>query len=687
MKRTSALLFSLILSSIVAAQPPSKAELDKMLKQQQDILQKMKNDPRYKQQNGVIATSFSDGDDYGNADNWKFPPKNETLIASLPKKPLNRSQLVSFLNETLTQLTKKMPAGIAASIQTISKKLGNDGLQMENLAIDGWYTNYREEALMLIVKAAVLRPDDGLLLNNCAAILNMSGMEQFSIPILKYVAQFYPDDAMVLNNIGQAYAGLGETDTAMYYLGRCLKSDPDNAEANNTAGQIEVTKGNKEKAADYFEKSLSSAYSKPAELKLRKIRTESMATMVRPRVKVPEYFNQYKYKLPAQCTNVEGAAQAEAEQTAFREMISKLVNTYGSKAGELGQNMYARMASMSGRIKQKGEFMAQPFYELCGIMARDLLSDFSKELHDVLSRVDKNYFAAVEKLKNEYSVERRRIEKSYSDREKPQCCGEGNVSCCIDEEKRCREINDLGNKYLPQFALLTEEWQEKNQNVFRKYFDQLIYWSYLSYHPLGDDHFRAQSFYPLVLQFLLMLGKIDHTEVIKPCQFTPSQATADSIDIKEIDCPLDLTIPFVVGKLQLTCDKFSFSGGEGLVFSYEKDFKTKQSTLSLGIGVKLELGGKMGPIKGGVSIGADESLFITFDGNNGFSDAGLSFNAKAGGGANAAGVVKKGESVSAGYSFGINSGCNFNEGPFKGMLGPAPDVQQNKNVKIYKSGR
>jgi len=32
----------------------------------------------------------------------------------------------------------------------------------------------------------------------------------------------------------------------------------------------------------------------------------------------------------------------------------------------------------------------------------------------------------------------------------------------------------------------------------------------------------------------------------------------------------------------------------------------------------------------------------------------------------------------------FNSGWNFNEGPFKGMIGLAPEVPLNKNVKIYK---
>ena len=40
---------------------------------------------------------------------------------------------------------------------------------MENVALYGWYTKYREEAFLPAIRAAQASPDDGLLLNNCAA--------------------------------------------------------------------------------------------------------------------------------------------------------------------------------------------------------------------------------------------------------------------------------------------------------------------------------------------------------------------------------------------------------------------------------------------------------------------------------------------------------------------------------------
>lgn len=151
-------------------------------------------------------------------------------------------------------------------------------------------------------------------------------------------------------------------------------------------------------------------------------------------------------------------------------------------------------------------------------------------------------------------------------------------------------------------------------------------------------------------------------------------------------------------KFELNCDKIAFSGGEGAVFSYETNFKTKQSTLSVGIGVTLNIGKvSLGPVEGKVSAGVSETLFITFDGDNKVADFGLKFGAKASAGAEAKGEkeIAPGKSIEVkrelnnkeigvGYKFGINSDWDFNEGPFKGMIGPAPEKQVNKNVPIYK---
>ena len=268
----------------------------------------------------------------------------------------------------------------------------------------------------------------------------------------------------------------------------------------------------------------------------------------------------------------------------------------------------------------------------------------------------------MELLENGYQSTLKRINNGFAERDKDCGDGKSNINCPSDEE-RCNTYNNLANLYLPKFAAATEEWQQRNMLVYRQYFDELVYWHYLSLHPTGDDNFRIR-YYEFIQKYLVMLGSIGNTRAIKPCKFTETTATKESNELKDFDCPIDVELGIGIGKIQLNCENFSITGGEGVIFGYEKDFKTKQSTLSIGIGVKFDLGLKAGPAKAIVGVKATESVFITFDGNNGIADFGLENEAKLT--AHVTGVIK--ENVGIGSKFGINSGWDFNEGPFKGMI-------------------
>ena len=215
MKKRILLTFLFAFTFLFSFAQPTQAEINKMVKTAQDAMKKygkdstvnkaMKNAEEQQKQvadaiknqsktnngssNGLYA---SDPGSYGNVDNWKFPPRNIALLASLPKKVFNKAELVSFLNDVYSQLSKKFSTNISSSAQSIAAKYNNDGNKMGDVAVAGWYTNYQEEGLLLIIKSAINSPDNGMLLNNCAALLNMSGIEQKAIPILKYVLQLYP---------------------------------------------------------------------------------------------------------------------------------------------------------------------------------------------------------------------------------------------------------------------------------------------------------------------------------------------------------------------------------------------------------------------------------------------------------------------------------------------------------------
>ncbi|HLG40048.1 MAG TPA: hypothetical protein VI461_10280, partial [Chitinophagaceae bacterium] len=585
----------------------------------------------------------------------------------------------SFLNDLYEQLSKKLTPGVSASVQAMVTQYKNDGNKMGDAAIMGWYSSHAEEAVLLIVKAAAINPGNEVLLSNCAALLTMSGIEQKAIPILKYTLQSYPNSSMVLNNLGQAYSGLGELDTAMYYFGRCLRIVPEHAEACGTAGFIEESKGHTEKAVEYFEKSIKTAFSKPVALKLRKLKKAArIRPLIRPRIKLPEYFNQFKYDFPPQCISTSNAVMAEAEHNAFRKMITQQAQKFGAMYAEVAQKQMAKgMAIMNangaGRVLKENEFMAQPFYEQCQVMAGEVLSDYRKDLSEFNSKTLKEFASDMKALDNEYRAKYEAMMGAFALR----CpSGEGaSHANCATEEEICAAKNALANTYLPKFAYLTQEVQEKGKRIFNTYFDELVYWHYLSLNPVSRNDFLMQ-YYVFIEQYLTMMGGLCQTKIIKPCDAKSTTTTKESNNIKDVDCPLDFGISFVIGSIELDCEKFSIEGGEALVFKYEKDFKTRSSTLHVGIGVNIDLGK-------GFDVGAREYAFIKFDGDGKYSDAGIKTEVSAEGGIEKSGIGVKAE---AGFTLGIESGWDFNEGPLKNILGPKPEVPLNKNVKVYNPG-
>lgn len=684
-------LFSFSVQFVFAQ--PTQAEINKMMKDAQALIKKyggdstVKNAMKNQQGNnkGVTNSLYSaDPSSYGNVDNWKFPAKNTTLLASLPKKIFTKTELVGFLNDLYIQLSKKLPASVVSSVQAMAANYKNDGNKMGDVAMMGWYSSHPEESILLIVKAAAVNPDNEVLLNNCAALLNLGGIEQKAIPILKYVLQSYPDNSMLLNNLGQAYAGLGELDTAMVYLMRCMKITPEHAEACGTAGFIEESKGHTEKAVEYFEKSIKNGFSKTVYLKLRKLKKgRSIANLIRPRIKLPEYFNQFKYDLPPQCLSTSNAAIAEAEHNAFRKMITQQLQKYGAMYAELAQKkmekgMKIMNANGTGRILSENEFMAQPYYELCNIMASEVLNEYKKEMDEFHSKILKQYNSDLKVIDTKYKAELKTLKEGFQKRE-AECCGEGkSSSCCPTDAEKCEAYNNLANTWLPQFAYITEELQKKVKLIFRTYFDELVYWHYLSLNPVSNDDFRMQYYY-FIQQYLNTMGALCQTKIIKPCIAETITGSRQANAIKEMDCPLNFGFSFIVGSIQLDCEKFSIESGEIAIFKYEKDFKTRESTLNIGIGAALHLGKNF-------SIGAEEYAFIKFDGSGHFSDGGIKMEAYAE--ATLGEKVKSdkdkiGVKTEVGYTLGIESGWNFNEGPFKNLLTPKPETPQKKNMKIY----
>jgi tetratricopeptide (TPR) repeat protein len=630
------------------------AQMEAMMKNIQKQMDSMMKDPRLK---GVKPPQTAGGGNTKGPNIKNVPAKDSIRIRNIPRANFTLPELTNYINDLRSQLSRKLPADAVRSANEIARKLNNDPAKLDAASLHAWQKGATEEALLLSVDAASKSGGDGLLLTNTGAILDMSGLPEKAIPILRTIVRYNPDNAIAHNNLGQAYTQLGLHDSAMYYLGRCINLSPKHPEANNTAGHIELKRGNKAKAKNYFENSISGSFSLSANKGLRTADPKAkIRKLVKPKVKIPEYFNQWKYKLLPQCHNVKESKQLEEMHREYRQFYSRLHVQYEKQRIAVEKQWQAEAMQRMQKRQQaalKGEAnLVKPFQGLAAAMESELTIEFSEAVME-LEKFNTDNRKQYRDLEAEYNREYEKYTKA--------------------NQETCESMNDFNNKFLDRFAQLNEEWQHRNLKLYHDYIDEFIYWGYLS---SSDDLEFSLKLYTWADRYMQLLGRLSVTKTIAACREDERQDLDKPIpeELKQYDCPLELEIPFVVGALSADCEKFSFSVGEGVVFRYEKNFTgQRQSTMSLGIGAGIYLL-KVPGAPAGIQASANMSVFLSFDNMGHLMDGGVQNGAKASAGiefeAGERIKIKKEmkKEVGFGWRFGINSGVSFDDEPLKKLL-------------------
>ncbi len=690
------IVFCIILvNGLVTIAQPDKEKLDQ-LKAQLTIIQKRADSMNNTLKNGSVKQTGTrpQVNAPGTAiTNMQLPKPDILKIYSLPKKTLSLPELAIYIKNLHGQLSKNLPPAMVSNAKAIANDLGNDPLKMEGAAWFAFQNSKYAEAVLLITEAAIGKPDDGLLLTNAGAILDMSGLSDKAIPILKTTIQNDPKNSIAVNNIAQAYCVLGMIDSATTYLNTCVRLSPQHPEANNTAGQIELAKGNKAKAKIYFENAIRGGFSVSAYQALRSIdktdkNSYKIKKLIGPKIKFPEYFNQYKYKLPRLCTNVGEAKAVQAEQDAFIIMINNAKRKMDALKKEREKNLSsfspeAYNKQILEKINNK-QPVVRPFQVMAGIVAAETTNEYREELLE-LKKFDTQNRLQYNSLYKQYEADYEALKKSF-DNVDDKCCGEGDVSCCNDPSY-CIKLNALRNKYLELFANLNADWQNKNLAFQRKYLNDLLYWEPLAASSTDEAYIRYYNWAGLYLGAIAEMAK---TIILEPC-ITEKEITQNAKDsvLKTYDCDIEFHAKFGVGKLTLDCEKFSIEGGEGLIGKIERNFTTRQTTLSVGVGVYVGVGGGFAGLGAGAEAGISMSAFLNIDNTGAITDGGIINRAGASAVVNFEAGEKLGftkklaeQKVEFESRLGINSGWSFNEGPLKNILTPQ-EKPLNKNVKVY----
>lgn len=701
-------VISLLLPCSLLAQQPTPAEIQKKAEEAIKKAEQFMNDPKVKaamekakQMNQQPATA-------PNADSMKrisengmalakprkidtanfiLPPRNDKYLNALPIRTFNRAELVSYLHNLNSKLTELIRSTYGKDIQNIP----DQAVTKTGTSIGLWIIGELEKSPLVALKGAELNPDNVTLLNNAGGVLTGCGLGVNAIPILQYVLEKQPGNNMVLNNLGQAYLSLGDDKKAEQYLLQCVSSYNYYPDANLALACIYNSRGNKSSALKYVENSLRGAWSPRASNLLYKLKPDAkLMDYVRHRYKQPEHFNIHKYPMLPQCMKVDDAPVLKPQYDAYGKMLSQLGNKYDRLERE--EKKIAEMTSKE--IWMKAIKDQRSPYRPFGIFANAVLTDmWVNEYRDKLIHFEKynkvKYREEIKKLKERYAADM----KTFEDKWEPELekIGEGNDGSDI-EEAMCKERNELGNTYLPQFARLTEDYQLETMSLYKNYLNDWSYWSYIA---SVDDPGYKVIFYNLVNKMIVALQDINRTEFIFPCINEERQpGKAEALKIEEPDCflgPAKVILPLGAVDLEISCEAFKLEAGEGLIGKIEYDRAKGEVTLAFGLGGKVPkvfFENKNLGVELGMEAEAKSQFYITFD-KTGPTDLGVLWEAElklvAG-----IGETKVEVGLEEALTAGFGTGVQMKEGGLlKAIIDRTwyvqPDAKQmNKNVPLYK---
>lgn len=633
MKITFLSVFLLLQLFVFAQKKPTQAEINK-LKQMQAQMEK---DPRVKK-------ALAEMDDENSDVKWgKLPSFNKERFASLPKEPLNVETLASFIGTIKQKLQSGLPSSVVQTVKLVMTEANNDAEAISRSAIGSWYNHYPQEALLLGVNAAVLNSTNNEILNTLSALLNLCGFEHKAIPILQLLNTKSHDNSTILNNLGQAYLALGDQQKAEEYLLLAVSKCPTHVEANKSLGMIYQAKGLMTKAKNCFQKSLKGAYTPTAEAGAKKINmSDAEIFSAFQNHPIKEYFNSSMYQLPPICEDISRYAELTAKHEAFRTFLQTQTEKYDALMSIESE----KIMNTIQQLQPKSILLNSPLLKKAERMYGYWLVEYGKFWVNEYGPAYGKYYEKIISLKQEYAQKSHEINGST-----------------FDPDIRCQKHEELAKSYLPLFAFNQKNFIEKILIAKRGYVDEFSYWSQFLNH-IGQARLYVFSQVKDYLEFLDDLSNDNWCS--GPCKDNESKPETNYTDEPiDVDCPFKMNLKFGIGKLSLSCETFEIELSAALIFNYEKNLKTHESSLAFGIGTpslgNIPFTGKVPELDLGFISGsaeAKEQIYITFDADGKVSDLGLKYEAGVDGslGGENSGIEFEAKS---GYTLGINSGWNF----------------------------
>lgn len=600
------------------------------------------------------------------------PPAKDARLTSISTKVLSPQELVVFVKGLSGRLEQQLSAQEKNKFLQALTSLQNDAAKMEDAAIINWIKKSPQGALLFALKAVETNPDEPMYGNNLGALLIQTKKEDKAIPLLITVLQKHPQSAMVLNNLGQAYFGLGDLITAKSYFEKCLLLTPTHPEANHSMGLIYRFIGNAAKSDYYFEQELKVRFNKTVYNLLKSHNSKNLSNALQARwTTPPNYFHQLgldRIKVPKIPRSVSESNEVYMAHKQFQMQMQDEIQKIAASDAALVRQKFASRKSDKNIHSELITTLLQDFEKLkekqlswIGELSDDVVREFPTRGNPT-KKEWKDIAAQYSKLEEEISKQKNREDSiAYAQYAANKNSNIDQLQATLKEIelKYCQRLTSTADNYLPQFAELQSGGFQDHADLFPPLINEAFYYSSLS----PDNAEALSNAHSLIQSYLSFLQAYSALTVIANTKANNYQGQgyinihcdvaallAEQSDYSQLNdvtpsCAFKIVVPLVVAKVSFDCTSVGVEGGEGVIVGAQYEFKTGNTTLSIGAGIETNV-----PF---ISAGATQQAYVTFDNNGNYSDAGIK-------GQIGAEIGGYGPTVttSAGYQIGINAGAS-----------------------------
>lgn len=525
----------------------------------------------------------------------QIPERDEAQIAQARTLKLTREKMPAEVARIAAAVREAMdPAAREEALRLVAKFRGQ-GAALANAAAIAWVQRSPEQALLLGAEAAEASPADANALNTLSALLTQAGYEGKSIPLLNYLAELHPDDPAILGNLGVAWLNLGEVEEAKRILARCLARSAGHGTANLAAGIIAEHEGRKAEAVAHFKRASESNSSPQARRVLRALRETPRPPKgffgMMPR---PEYFSP-------------GAFEPVRPQKLLAEHDTKRAEKLGYE-----QALRALMAAQEKEFQQ----------EMAGLLATVMSGRSGRP--NPYAKLD--WSGHIKSLDEEGRLKRAqdrlvvRMQAIYQLREQLNHTRTPGVPESPVPE--CERRRPVAQAALDKMVVEYEKAVDETLFIWRDVTNSRL--GYLPFTTTAETY-RA-SYFGSVTAYLGFVRTLNELMplVPDPCagRENDTHAKFELVAPGARDCPFSIDIDAMVATLHMDCHSFGFDFQAGLAFSATKDFTSGETTLTAGVGAKMDL-------ESVGSAGVSGQMVIVWDAGNDLSFVGVEANAGA----------------------------------------------------------